>query len=165
MAALAAGEEDALEELVARHRGRVLGVAVRALGDRARAEEIAQETFLRVYRAAPTYEPRGRFAPWLLTIASRLCLNAAREKRRRREVPLDTASTAAASAAPEAVLSRELKDALARLPPRHRLALTLKVVEGLSYREIALVLQCSEQDVANGIFRARKALRRSLGPP
>lgn len=164
MAAVAAGSGAALAELVARHRDRLVRFAGRALGDRSRGEDVAQETFLRVYRGAPSYEGRGQFTAWLITIASRLCLNLARDGRRRPEVPLEEArGLVPAATAERAVLSRELAAALARLKPRYRLALVLKAVEGRSYHEIAQMLECSEQDVANAVFRARKVLARALG--
>jgi RNA polymerase sigma-70 factor (ECF subfamily) len=164
MTQLASGSASALDELIARHRPRLVRLGVRALGDRARAEDVAQETFLRVLRHAPSYRPRGQFAAWLLTIASRLCLNATRDRDRRAELPLDSAPHPASPSSPERSLElRELRGALAKLRPRYRLALVLKAVEGLSYREIAAILDCSEADVANAVFRARKALARELG--
>jgi RNA polymerase sigma-70 factor (ECF subfamily) len=164
MGQLALGSSAALDELVARHRERLVRLGVRTLGDRGRAEDVAQETFLRVFRHAPSYHPRGQFVAWLLTIASRLCLNASRDRDRRAELPLDCSPHPAAPSSPERALElRELRTAMARLRPRYRLALVLKAVEGLSYREIAGILECSEADVANAVFRARKALARELG--
>jgi RNA polymerase sigma-70 factor (ECF subfamily) len=164
MARLAAGSESALDELSARHRGRLVRLATRALGDRGQAEDVVQETFLRVFRHASTYRPQGHFSSWLLTIASRLCLNASRNRARRLELPLASSPALASPASPERSLElRQLREALGRLPHRHRLALILKAVEGLSYREIARALECSETDVANAVFRARKALAKELG--
>lgn len=163
MAEVARGSQAALAALMTRHRERVVRLSQRAVGDRGRAEDIAQETFLRVFRHARDYEARGQFGSWLLTIASRLCLNAARSSRRRPEAPLDSAAEQAAPSSPERALElRELGDALLSLPPRQRMALLLKAVEGQSYREIARELLCSETDVANAIFRARKGLARIL---
>ena len=164
MAQLAAGSETAVEELMSRYRERVIRLAVRALGDRGRAEDVVQETFLRVVKHAPSYDGRGQFLGWLLTIASRLSLNASRDRWRRLEVPLESASGRPTSTSPEhSLASRELWEALRRLRPRYRMALVLKAVEGLSYGEIARILECSESDVANAVFRARRALARALG--
>lgn len=164
MVRLAAGSEPALEELVTRHRGRLIRLGVRALGDRGRAEDIAQETFLRVFRHAASYRAHGQFSSWLLTIASRLCLNAARNRARRPELALASLPERPSPASPERWLEvRELREALGRLQPRYRLALILKAVEGLSYREIARALDCTETDVSNAVFRARKALAKELG--
>lgn len=162
MAQVAAGSEEALAALVARHRGRLVRLGVRVIGDRGRAEEVAQEAFLRVFRHAREYEGRGQFTSWLLTIAARLCLNANRARHRRPEAPLEAAGERAAPSSPERALElRELREALALLPARQRAALLLKAVHGQSYREIARALECSETDVANAIFRARKALARA----
>ncbi len=164
MARLAAGSESALNELSARHRGRLVRLATRALGDRGQAEDVVQETFLRVFRHAGSYRPRGQFSSWVATIASRLCLNASRDRGRRLELPLASSPALASPASPELSLEvRQLREALERLPPRYRLALIFKAVEGLSYREIAAALECSETDVANAVFRARKALAKGLG--
>jgi RNA polymerase sigma-70 factor (ECF subfamily) len=164
MAEVALGSEAALETLVLRHRERVVRFGRRALGDAGRAEDLAQETFLRVFRHAAEYQGRGQFTAWLLTIAARLCHNARRSERRRPELPLEAAERRAAPGSPlRAVEARDLNAALEGLPERQRLALLLKAVEGLTYREIARALDCSEQDVANAVFRARRALSSRLG--
>ncbi len=164
MAEVATGSEEALAQLVGRHRDRVVRLAARTLGDRGRAEDVAQETFLRVFRHAGEYEQRGQFLGWLLTIATRLCLNAARGQRRRRELPLEALGERPAPSSPERLsLLSEIHGALLELPARQRLALLLKATQGRSYREIAATLECSEQDVANAIFRARKALTLRFG--
>src|SRR5207249_3301767 len=72
---LRAGEPRAFEELVIAYQHRVFGVALRMLGSRAEAEEIAQETFLRAHRALPEFRGEARLSTWLYAIASRLCLN------------------------------------------------------------------------------------------
>src|SRR5512134_2632070 len=79
------GSRDAFEELFARHHRRVIAFCFRMTGDRARAEEAAQETFLRVARAAFTYEPRARFTTWMLQIARRTTLNFLRDEKERGE--------------------------------------------------------------------------------
>ena len=164
MARLAAGSESALEELSLRHRGRLVRLATRALGDRGRAEDVAQETFLRVFRHARAYRPQGQFSSWLTTIAARLCLNASRDRDRRLERPLAASPLVSPASTERSLELRQVREAVGRLPSRQRLALILKAVEGLSYREIALALECTETDVANAVFRARKALARDFGP-
>lgn len=164
MADLARGSEEALEALVTRHRATLIRRVARSVGDTGQAEDIAQETFLRVFQNAGTYEGKGQFLPWLRTIAARLCLNEARRERRHPEHPLEIAREATARASAEhAVQARQVRKALVALPTRQRLALLLKAVEGRSYQEIGQILECSQTDVANAIFRARKALARTLG--
>jgi len=163
MSALAGGSERAFDELVRRHQPRLVRLGRRALGDPARAEDMAQEALLRVLRHAPRYEPRGQFRAWLATIARRLWLGALRERARRPEAALSEGEPARVGDPEGALRLREASEALARLPPRHRTALVLKTVEGLSYRQIAGVLECAETDVANYVFRARRRLARELG--
>ena len=161
MMEVAAGSELALESLWLRHRTRLVQLSARLTNDRGRAEDIAQETFLRLVDHAPHYQARGQFTAWLFTIARRLSLNAIRARRRRPEVPLDAAFDRPSTLNPEKALElQEVHGAMALLPERQRRALWLKAVEGRSYREIAVTLACSESDVANAIFRGRETLAR-----
>lgn len=163
MAQVARGSEAALETLVHRHRDRLVRLSARITHDRSHAEDIAQETFIRLLRRAPDYEGRGQFKAWLQTIARRLSLNALRSRKRRPEVPLEAAFDRPSRVNPEKGLElKEVQRAIALLPIRQRKALWLKAAEGLSYREIASTLQCSESDVANAIFRGRETLSRLL---
>jgi RNA polymerase sigma-70 factor (ECF subfamily) len=164
MARLRAGAPHALSELLARHRARVIRFGRRSLGDVGRAEDLAQETFLRVLRHAHRYEPRGRFTSWLLTIAARLARNVRRDAGRRAEEPLSAAAERSSGRTPEAaVVRRSVAEALGRLPERRRRALLMKAVEGRSYAEIAEALGTTEANVANLVFRARRGLSRELG--
>lgn len=163
MAQAALGSETAFESLVSRHRDRLVRLSARLTGDRAQAEDVAQETFLRLFRHAADYEGRGQFVSWLQTIARRLSLNVIRSRKRRPEVPLESALDKPSDANPEKALElREVRLALARLPERQRRALWLKACEGRSYREIAQTLACTESDVANAVFRGRETLARLL---
>jgi RNA polymerase sigma-70 factor (ECF subfamily) len=176
VAAIAGGDEAALRILVERWSPRVLAFATRALSRRADAEDLTQETFLRVYRAAPRYVAEGRFALWLFRIAG----NLVRAELRRRKVrgwllgaslqddvealealpaprgfsadaPLQDAETRAALAA-----------ALARLPDRQRLAVLLHYYEGLKLREVAGALGTSEHAAESLVARGAAGLRRAL---
>lgn len=163
MAEVAAGSETALESLVLRHRNRLIQLGTRLTNDRGQAEDIAQETFIRLVDHAPAYEGRGQFTSWLYTIARRLSFNALRARRRRPEVPLDAACDRPSHSNPEIALElKEVQRALANLPERQGRALWLKAAEGRSYREIAKTLECSESDVANAIFRGRETLANFL---
>ena len=163
MAQVATGSESALESLITRHRDRLVRMSARLTSDQGHAEDIAQETFIRLVDHAPAYEGRGQFVSWLYTIARRLSLNVIRAKQRRSEVALEAAHDRPSSATPEKALElKEVRRALANLPERQRKALWLKAAEGRSYREIAKTLQCTESDVANAIFRGRETLARLL---
>ena len=157
------GSEAALESLIHRHRDRLVRLSARLTSDRGQAEDIAQETFIRLVDHAPAYEGRGQFVAWLHTIARRLCFNVNRARQRRPEVALEAAHDRPSYATPEKALElKEVRRALAQLPERQRKALWLKAAEGRSYREIAAALECSESDVANAIFRGRETLARYL---
>ena len=174
------GSRDAFEELFARHHRLVIAFCFRMTGDRARAEEAAQETFLRVARAAFTYEPRARFTTWMLQIARRTTLNFLRDEKERGEkvtIPVGEENAdgtpaprlaAPDSANPEqAALGAELHDrflaALQLLPESHRAAFVLAAGEGLSYQQIAAVLGVTVQAVKSRIFRSRALLLERLG--
>lgn len=164
-----AGDAAAFAELVDRHTGAVLGFLRRYLGDAHRCEDAAQEVFLRVYRAAPSYRPEARFTTWLYAIA----LNFARDahKHERRRVPLafrdwsDGAADGAGPAGPEGdgperaaerhELRAVVREAVARVPEPYRTALVLRDLQGLSYEESAEVLECPVGTVKSRVNRAR----------
>lgn len=163
MAQVAGGSESALESLISRHRDRLVRMSARLTSDIGHAEDIAQETFIRLVRHAPEYQGRGQFVAWLYTIARRLSLNSIRSRQRRPEVALEAANDRPSYATPEKALElKEVRRALLSLPERQRKALWLKAAEGRSYREIAKALECTESDVANAIFRGRETLARTL---
>ena len=163
MAQVATGSETALESLVLRHRNRLVRLSARLTGDRGHAEDIAQETFLRLVDHAGDYEGRGQFVSWLQTIARRLAFNMILARKRRPEVSIEAAYDRVSLSNPEKTLElKEVHRALAELPERQRKALWLKAAEGRSYREIAKNLECTESDVANAIFRGRETLTKLL---
>jgi RNA polymerase sigma-70 factor (ECF subfamily) len=127
MVQVAGGSESALESLISRHRDRLVRMSARLTSDMGHAEDIAQETFIRLVRHAPEYEGRGQFVSWLYTIARRLSLNTIRSRQRRPEVALEAANDRPSYATPEKALElKEVRRALAGLPERQRKALWLK---------------------------------------
>lgn len=167
-------DEHALAELVAALGPSLLGFVERALGSRGHeAEDVAQEAFIRLWRARHRWRPSATVRTFLFTIASRLCLNRQRGWRRRPAVPLvadeDGVAPELRDEAPDperlaaaAQLRRSLREEIATLPPNQRLALLLKLVEGLRYDEIAAALDCSPAAVESLLSRARARLRRRL---
>ena len=173
MAATAGGDAAAFRVLVERWSPRVLAFLVRTLAQRADAEDLAQETFVRVYRSAPAYAGEGRFAAWLFRIAGNLARSELRRRRVRgwfRGLPaVDDDAVLASLPAPRffaadgpleagetrLVLAREL----ARLPDRQRLAVLLHHFEGLPVRDVAGALGVSEHAAESLVARGMATLR------
>jgi RNA polymerase sigma-70 factor (ECF subfamily) len=147
----------------------VYGVALRMLGNRAEAEEVAQETFLRAHRALPDFRAEARLGTWLYAIASRLCLNRLAAPERRLARADDEAVAAAPSPEPDASATLEraeleaaLRQAVAALPEERRIVVILRDFEGLSYEEIAEVLALEPGTVRSRLHRARMDLKAKL---
>ena len=165
---LRAGEARAFEEFVIAYQHRVFGVALRMLGNRAEAEEIAQEVFLRAHRAVADFRGDARLGTWLYGIASRLCLNRLASPDRRvargdaalADVPASTID--AAAAAERAEVDAALHAAITELPDERRLVLVLRDIEGLSYEQIAEALALDPGTVRSRLHRARMQLKEKL---
>jgi RNA polymerase sigma-70 factor (ECF subfamily) len=164
----AAGDEVAFRALLERWRDGVARFLYLCTSNAHDAEELAQDVFVRVYRAAASYTPTAKFNTWLFTIARNLCRNwrRARWKHAARHVSLDKelSETVAAAERPHDALQRKeehaaIARALAQLPERQRAALTLRAYEAMSYDEIAAVLCTSRSAVETLLFRAREAMR------
>lgn len=171
MARVAADDESALAEMMTRWQRPIYRFIYRGVRDADIAEEIAQETFWRVWRARATYRPEGKFSAFLFRTAARLCLD---HYRRRPRPAIDDSETALAMAAApvgfrpddqarQSQLAEALESSLAKLPINQRMAMQLGRLEGMSYQEIASILGCSVGAVEQLIFRARASLRVSLG--
>jgi len=163
---LRAGEPRAFEELVRGYQHRVFGVAVRMLGNRAEAEEIAQEVFLRAHRAIADFRGDAKLSTWLYGIASRLCLNrlASGDRRRVREgedllLRLPSGGPDASVELERAEISSALRQAIAELPEERRVVVVLRDLEGLSYEEIAQALELEPGTVRSRLHRARMDLK------
>jgi len=164
-----AGDRAAFELLMARHGERALRLALRVVGDPAEAEDVAQEAFLRAWRAAARFDPdRARASTWLHRIVLNLAID--RTRRRRAAPPsLDLAEglpdpAAGPDAGLDAEAEREALDAaLAELPPRQRAAVALAYEAGLSGAEAAAALSVSERALEGLLRRARLLLRERLG--
>ena len=176
MSRLAAGEDLALNELMARWSDRVVAFLFRMTGRRETAVDLAQETFVKLYQARHRYRPQGQFSTYLFAIAANLARNHARWLTRHPTVSLDAPGpdgtehipepAAPGNTPAEAVLAREksaaVSAAILALPLDLREALTLLVYEDMGYAEIAQLSGCSAKAVETRIYRARRILREKL---
>lgn len=174
-------DSGAFEELVHRYQNRLVSLLAHLVGRRDLAEDLAQDVFLRVYRARKRYVPGSKFSTWLYTIAHNVASNALRGLARRKEVhlvgsdngssgnPLDAAALAASGLMPtrqldKAELREVVKLAVSALNERQRMAVLLNKFEHLSYDEIAEVMHLNLPAVKSLLSRARSTLREILDP-
>lgn len=174
------GDEAGFVELFRRHHHPMAQYLYRFTGSNARAEELVQDCFLRVYRARASYQPEAKWRTWAYRIATNLALNELRRREHHaghvatgeegeegRVVVVDRGAAGADQQAEAAELVDRLHAALAALPVNQRTAFLLAQVEGFRYQEIAQVLEVSVGAVRSLIFRARdqlKAAARDLLP-
>ncbi|MHC4174529.1 MAG: RNA polymerase sigma factor [Planctomycetota bacterium] len=166
MTRLAAGDMAALGGLVRRHQDKVLSLSYRVLGDWHRAEDVAQETFLRVYGAAKHYKPKAKFTTWLYRIVINLCFDEQR-KRAKAAASLEEAGPAVLAesdrnAAERKEVVESVKTAVNELPERQRLAVILHRYDGLSHAEIGEVTGWTKSAVESLLVRAYANLREKL---
>jgi len=171
-----AGDHDAFAALVGRYRNQITSYIYRMTNDYDGAVDLAQETFLRVYRAAGRYQTTHAFSTYIYRIATNLAISELRKRKRRRVVSLtgllassDGQETRDFDAPDERPLQdvslvdserrAVIKRAIATLPDKYRAPLVLRDVEGKSYDEIASILCTSEGTVKSRINRARNFLR------
>ena len=165
MSEVAEGDLTAFEQLVRRHQGSAWNAAFRLVGDLHAAEDISQEAFLRILRAAHRYRPTATFRTYLYRIVTRLC----RDYRRKASPSLcqNPDVQAGQTPSPEACVAareehRAVQEALASLPDRQREAIVLRYYERLSYEEIAQVTGASRKAVERLLARGRAALTEAL---
>lgn len=174
------GDEQSFRILLEKHRNPVIHFVYRMVQDRAVAEELSQEVFLRVYRSRGTCETTAKFTTWLFRIAAHLALNWLRDERKERghqrldaprnmaddgELPVRDAPDRAPSVEQRMVYQtrlQEVRDAIALLPEKQRAAILMHKYEEMEYSQIAKVLECSEAAVKSLLFRAYETLRARL---
>jgi RNA polymerase sigma-70 factor (ECF subfamily) len=167
MARLAAGDMAALGDLAKRHQDKVLSLSYRVLGDWHKSEDVAQETFLRVFRAAKRYKPQARFTTWIYRIVVNLCLDEQR-KRSKTAATLDDADPAVLAESQSSEAERKevvelVKRAIGELPERQRVAVVLHRYDGLTHGEISEVTGWTQSAVESLLVRAYANLRERLG--
>jgi RNA polymerase sigma-70 factor (ECF subfamily) len=180
MLAVQRGDDAAFEALFRKYVRQVVRFSLSFVGSQARAEELAQEAFVRVYRTRSRYQPAARFSTWLYRIVTNLCVSDARraEHRFMATVPRAQGDSEApavevgdlrdetSQTGEEHLLAQEdldrIRGVLGRLPPQQRAALLLARVEGLSYDEVAQSLGSSVSAVKSLIHRATSTMRNEL---
>jgi RNA polymerase sigma-70 factor (ECF subfamily) len=170
------GDEGAFRLLVERHQRRVFAIALGLVRDEQDAREIAQEAFLRVHKGMGTFHGGSSFFTWLYRIVTNLSIDLMRKPSRREAelhfaLEVDDAESMLLPCSPEAdpydavhrgQLSQRIQGALDALPPYHRGVILMREVEGLSYEEMAEVMQVSKGTIMSRLFHARKKLQRAL---
>lgn len=167
MLRVASGDRDAFRQLLDRHLARIVAFAARVLADRSGADDIAQETFLRLWTHAATWEPKARLTTWLHRVALNLCFDSMAQ---RRGVGLDDIEEprdqrpSVLDALHERDVGRHVGAALAALPPQQRAAITLCHYQGLRNIEAAEILEISVEALESLLARGRRGLKEMLRP-
>ncbi len=172
------GNEAAFSELVRRFKEPITAFALRMLNDHQKALDVAQETFVNVYVHAASYRPVASFQGWLYRIAHNLAINELRRKKREQtlsiDAPLDPGRPDGprfeppdeAPTAEESILGRErvavVRRCVASLPGKYRSAIVMKDMQGLTFEEIAAILDCPESTVKSRVMRGRRMIRARL---
>jgi RNA polymerase sigma-70 factor (ECF subfamily) len=177
-----AGDEASFELLLHRYRTPLVNFLYRMVQNREQAEDLAQEVFLRVYRAREDYVPSAKFTTWLFRIATNLALNSVRDTRYHKlEVSIDAPITDAEDGDErtldipekhpnieqhlvEDARRKMIRHAIDKLPEKQRAAVLLHKYQELDYAEIAKILACSESALKSLLFRAYESLRVELAP-
>ena len=179
IADLCEGDETALAPLIEKYKRMVYRLAMQITKNHADAEDVMQETFLKVYRSIRTFRKDAAFETWVYRIAVNEALNFVKRRERRQERTIETTAEAefemdmryrATRAsdphvhAEKAELRRYVTEAVNSLPLKHRTVVILHEFEGLTHAEIASILNCSEGTVRSRLHYARKKLRTLLKP-
>lgn len=174
------GDEPAFAQLVLTYQDRLVGLFTNMFNDPSLAEDLAQEVFLRIYRARAGYEATAKFSTWMFQIANNLANNSRRSKGRRKESQFQSEESGSQSIRPresqvaeksglmpvrqldKSELRERVQEALDTLSERQRMAVLLHRFEGMSYADIGAAMELSPQAVKSLLSRARENLRQVL---
>ncbi|MEN3939950.1 sigma-70 family RNA polymerase sigma factor [Prosthecobacter sp. SYSU 5D2] len=174
MIALAGGNDPALNVLMRRWHVRLTGYLDRLCGSHATACDLAQETFVRVYKHRHRFRPAQKFSTWLFAIATNLARNHARWQKRHpvtlmepeqvSGLPLECELPCPSGSLEQQERAAAVRDAILKLPPEQKETLILSTYEGMSHAEIAEIMDTTEKVVEMRLYRARKHLKELLQP-
>jgi RNA polymerase sigma-70 factor (ECF subfamily) len=171
MLAVKNGDRAAFAAIIDRHQQAVVRFAARFLGqiDHQAAEDVAQDVFINLWKAAPRYQPSAKTLTYIFRITKNHCLNLQRRQKLRKFLPLiharDTSITDDPTTPSDATETEDaVRRALTDLPPKQRSALILRHFHDLPYQEIADILETSVSAIESLLFRARTTLRTTLAP-
>jgi RNA polymerase sigma-70 factor, ECF subfamily len=174
------GDENAFSELVLKYQDRLVGLLTNMIGSSENAEDLAQDVFLRIFRARNGYEPNAKFSTWLFAVAHNVACNSKRSKVRRKEVQLQPAESGSMPTGQQEHLvpdksgmmptrlfakkemQERVQQAMGLLNERQRMAVLLHKFEGMSYADIGAALEMTPQAVKSLLSRARDNLRTQL---
>ena len=175
------GDLAAFEQLVARYQNKLVGFAARMLGDHEEAEDVAQEAFVKAYRALDSFRGQAQFSTWLYRITTNLCIDRVRAKKRRPQQaysldePLDKEDDKGGRELPDSTfepsvsvereeLRRVVRSTMAEMPEKMRQVLIMCDMQGMPYEQIAQILDCPIGTVKSRLFHARADLARRMRP-
>ena len=174
------GDDDAFTKLVVRYQDRLVGIFSNLVHDTEAAEDLAQDVFLRIYRAKNGYEPTAKFSTWVFRIANNLASNIRRSKGRRKEVQFSTQESGAVNTRPSEDMVKEksglmparqfdqnevqaiVRQAMESLNDNQKMAVLLNKFEGMSYFDIAEAMEMTPSAIKSLLSRARENLRVQL---
>ncbi len=182
MVRIAEGDEEALRHLIEKHQGVVYGTIAKMLGDPVEAQDLAQQVFVRIYRAAGSYRATAQFKTWMFTIVRNLVFNEHRRRSRATLIPLHAPENESVDSGGGALnldlpdhltkrpdesvlhleMMRAVDEAILLLPEQQRLAIVLRRYDEFTYEEIAQILKTSVPATKSLLFRARETLRVAL---
>lgn len=167
IARVVSGDRAAFDEIMRRHEDKIFSVCLRIMGNRDRALDSTQETFLTVFRKAAQFKGNAALGTWIYRIAVNTCYDQLRKAKRRRTDPLpeyhDPIDHGAEDAVDSAALRPELRLALEHLPEEFRTAVILSDIEGMSLPDVAEVMGVPVGTVKSRLFRARRLMANHLG--
>lgn len=172
-----AGDIEAFEELIEAYQKKIFSFAYRIIGNYEDAADMAQEALIRIYKSIGGFKEQSSFSTWIYRITTNVCLDEIRRRKSKKEYSLDEEvqmddgqlkrQVMSDDPGPEEVFEKEelrsiVKNAIDKLPEEQKVVITLRDIQGLSYDEIAEVLDCPGGTVKSRISRARQALKKVL---